>query len=111
MGAKIYRMLFEFHRLQNGKKPGSIHATYLVAGNRRRGNHGQTNGNTRSDGEDAYMQSSPFQSSPVLQLQEPIDDSSVLSITLVKEENLEGISKLSLTQTMVADIIRNSDTL
>lgn len=27
-------MLFDFHQWQNGRQPGSVHATYLVAGTR-----------------------------------------------------------------------------
>ena len=65
-------MLFEFHRQQNVKKPGTVHATY-----------------------DLYMQSSPFRSSPVPNVEEAVEDSPVLSITLVKEENLEGIFSIT----------------
>jgi DNA polymerase delta subunit 3 len=83
-------MLFEFHRQQNVRKPGSVHATYLVAGTKRKQASKTINGNTTKDGEDEYMQSSPFRSSPVPNLEEVPEDIPVLSITLVREENLEG---------------------
>lgn len=84
-------MLFEFHRQQNVRKPGSVHATYLVAGTKRKQGSKSINGNTAKDGEDEYMQSSPFRSSPVPNLEEVPEDIPVLSITLVREENLEGM--------------------
>jgi DNA polymerase delta subunit 3 len=84
-------MLFEFHRQQNVKKPGSVHATYLVAGIKCKPDRTTINGNPLKDGEDEHMQSSPFRSSPVPNLEETLEDSSVLSITLVREENLEGL--------------------
>jgi DNA polymerase delta subunit 3 len=79
-------MLFEFHRQQNVRKPGSVHATYLVAGTKRKQASKSINGNTAKDGEDEYMQSSP-----VTNLEEVPEDIPVLSITLVREENLEGM--------------------
>jgi DNA polymerase delta subunit 3 len=83
-------MLFEFHRQQNVKKPGTVHATYLVAGTKRKPAATTTNGSMGKDGEDEYMQSSPFRSSPAPNPEEVPEDSPVLSITLVREENLEG---------------------
>ncbi|TAQ86970.1 hypothetical protein B7494_g4705 [Chlorociboria aeruginascens] len=79
-------MLFEFHRLQNGKKPGTIHATYLISGTKRE-EEPVTSGDTKKDGEDEYMQSSPF----VENSGEGTGESSVLTITLVREENLDDI--------------------
>ena len=87
-------MLFEFHRQQNVKKPGTVHATYLVAGIKCKLALTTTNGNGAKDGEDEHMQSSPFRSSPILNPEETVDESPVLSITLVREENLEGESKI-----------------
>jgi len=83
-------MLFEFHRQQNVKKPGTVHATYLVAGIKCRPVLSTINGNAVKDGEDEHMQSSPFRSSPILNSEEAIEGNPVLSITLVREENLEG---------------------
>jgi DNA polymerase delta subunit 3 len=83
-------MLFEFHRQQNVKKPGTVHATYLVAGTKRKPDPTTTSGSVAKDGEDEYMQSSSFRSSPVPNPEEVPEDVPVLSITLVREENLEG---------------------
>jgi DNA polymerase delta subunit 3 len=85
-------MLFEFHRQQNAKKPGTVHATYLVAGAKRNSGATTNNASTLKDGEDEYMQSSPFRSSPIPPNQDVVvEDSPVLSITLVKEEDLDGM--------------------
>ncbi|KAH8678667.1 DNA polymerase subunit Cdc27 [Tricladium varicosporioides] len=86
-------MLFEFHKQQNAKKPGTIHATYLVGGTKLR-EPANTNGNgiVKKDGEDDYMQSSPFISSSMPQPEEQgTGESGVLTITLVKEEELEKV--------------------
>jgi DNA polymerase delta subunit 3 len=90
-------MLFEFHRQQNVKKPGSVHATYIVAGSKRNSVAATNNGSsTMKDGEDEYMQRSPFRSSPIPPNQDVIvEDSPILSITLVREEDLEGMKVLS----------------
>lgn len=81
-------MLYEFHRQQNSKKPGTIHATYLLAGVKRPDTQ-ITNGAAK-DGEDHYMQSSPFMNSSMPQLEHGTGESGVLTISLVKEEELEG---------------------
>lgn len=83
-------MLYDFHQRQNAKKPGAIHATYLLSGTKRPEEPIPLNGNAKKDGEDDYMQSSPFMSSSMPQLEEGTGESSVLSITLVREEDLEG---------------------
>jgi hypothetical protein len=87
----IIRMLYEFHRQQNGKKPGTVHATYLISGTKRKEESVSTNGGVQKDGEDDYMQSSPFINSSMPQYEEGTGESGVLSITLVREENLEGM--------------------
>jgi DNA polymerase delta subunit 3 len=83
------RMLFEFHRQQNVKKPGTVHATYLIAGTKRNLDPASTSSN-QLEGVEEPVQSSPFRSSPIPNIEEAIEDSPVLSITLVREENLEG---------------------
>ncbi|KUJ07035.1 uncharacterized protein LY89DRAFT_790120 [Mollisia scopiformis] len=84
-------MLYEFHRQQNGKKPGTIHATYLISGTKQKEPE-VANDAVEQDGEDTHMQSSPpFMSSSMPQPQETSDDSGVLSITLVREENLDEV--------------------
>ncbi|CZT51574.1 uncharacterized protein RSE6_12734 [Rhynchosporium secalis] len=82
-------MLYDFHRQQNAKKPDTIHATYLISGTKRKEEAIPTNSAAKKDGEDDYMQSSPFMASS-MPAEEGTGESSVLSITLVKEEDLEG---------------------
>ena len=84
------RMLYDFHQKQNAKKPGTIHATYLLSGTKRPEDPIPLNGDAKKDGEDDYMLSSPFMSSSMPQPEEGTGESSVLSITLVREEDLEG---------------------
>jgi len=83
-------MLYDFHKNQNAKKPGTIHATYLISGTKRIDETTPKPGGIKKDGEDDYMASSSFMSSSMPQPEEGTGESSVLSITLVKEENLEG---------------------
>jgi hypothetical protein len=88
MGLAAYahlRMLFEFHRQQNGKKPGSVHATYLIAGSKPR-----PQVLLRKDGEDEYMHSSPLRSSPVPHPEDSAENIRTMSITLAQEEDLDG---------------------
>lgn len=88
------RMLYDFHRQQNAKKPGTIHATYLISGTKGKEEPLATNVAAKKDGEDDYIQSSPFMASS-MPAAEGTGESGVLSITLVKEENLEGPDHLS----------------
>jgi DNA polymerase delta subunit 3 len=81
-------MLYEFHQNQNAKKPGTVHATYLLAGTKSKEING-TDG-AQKDGEDEYMQSSPFVSGSMPQPTEETEEISVLSVSLVKEEDLES---------------------
>jgi DNA polymerase delta subunit 3 len=81
-------MLYDFHQQQNAKKPGTIHATYLVSGTKSREAHAAHG--EQKDGDDDYMQSSPFVSSSMAQPNEGTGESSILSISLVKEEDLES---------------------
>lgn len=83
------RMLYDFHQKQNLKKPGTIHATYLLSGTKRPEDLITLN-EPKKDGEDEYMQSSPFMSSSMPLAVDSTGESSLLSITLVKEEDLEG---------------------
>ncbi|KIN00190.1 hypothetical protein OIDMADRAFT_54790 [Oidiodendron maius Zn] len=82
-------MLYEFHQQQNAKKPGTIHATYLISGSKLK----EISVTARhKDGEDEYMQSSPFMSSSLPQPSEETGETSVLSISLVREEDLESMN-------------------
>lgn len=97
-------MLYEFYEFQNGKKPGSVYATYLLSGKKKQrrttlGANGTTNGHKHHYNEDDPIPSSPppFTSSML----EPSQQSSqageeegsqvpVRTVTLVREEALEG---------------------
>lgn len=95
------RILYEFHAHENGKKPNSVHATYLLAGTKKLNEQSSTtNGHVNgADVDEEPMPSSPppftssmLQSSP----QDGGDQHSqvgvvpVKSLTLVREESLEG---------------------
>ncbi len=83
-------MLYEFHHQHAAKKPGSIHATYLLSGTKRQVAPTESSGIHPKVAEDEYMQSSPFMSSSIPH-QDNMDESvSVQSIVLVREEDLEG---------------------
>ena len=85
-------MLYEFHRKEKAKKPGSVHATYLITGIRRvESAPALTNGVHSQDGEDTVMQSSPLLPSssmpkPDATMEEP---ALIRSVMLVKEEHLD----------------------
>ena len=81
-------MLYEFHRLENGKKPGTVHATYLISGTKRV-EEPEVATAPKKDGEDEYMQSSPLMNSSLSQAEEGTGASSTLTITLTREENLD----------------------
>ena len=83
-------MLYDFHQKQNAKKPGSVHATYLLTGKKRPKPSQYTNSTLSQDGADSFMQSAPFTSS-IPEPEEAIEEIiPVTSIILVKEEDLEG---------------------
>ena len=80
--------MYDFHHKQNSKKPGSVHATYLITGVKR---GVETNGvHHDDDGEDTVIQSSP--PLPSSSIPRPDNDSlvptPVRTIMLVKEEHL-----------------------
>lgn len=85
-------MLYEFHRQQNAKQAGSIHATYILSGTKRdeQPEAVPVNGQVRKDGEDEYMQSSPFVASSMPHIEDNGGAASVLNIALVREHDLEG---------------------
>ncbi|KAL8769982.1 MAG: hypothetical protein Q9209_004229 [Squamulea sp. 1 TL-2023] len=85
------RLLFQFHKQQNSKKPGSVHAIYLVTGfiiPLTPTNSGQA---TQADGEDAFMQSSPFMSSSMPHREDEEEPLAVKTISICREEDLEEI--------------------
>ncbi|KAI9848103.1 MAG: hypothetical protein M1837_001205 [Sclerophora amabilis] len=88
-------MLYEFHRQQNTKKAGSVHATYLIGGIRHHPVEAViVNGKSTGDGEDENMQSSPLLSSSMPNQDIEQNRVPVTSITLVREEDLEKCKTL-----------------
>lgn len=84
-------MLFEFHQQQNRKKPGTVHASYLIAGKKLPTDQSKAEG---ADGEAGYMASSPpFRSTPQDRALESNGDIPTLSVTLVREGDLEQARK------------------
>lgn len=87
-------MLYEFHREQNIRKPGSIHAVYFVSGFK------ADNVVTDISNGGEASEENFIQSSPLTNCSSPIEvghsrKSSVKTITLAREIDLEGIHKLS----------------
>ncbi|KAI4261120.1 MAG: hypothetical protein L6R42_003673 [Xanthoria sp. 1 TBL-2021] len=80
----------QFHKQQNSKKPGSVHAVYLVTGYIVPVTPTSSAHFEQADGEDAHMQSSPFMSSSMPQHEEEEERLSVKTVTLCREEDLEG---------------------
>lgn len=82
-------MLYDFHRLENAKKPNSVHATYIIIGVPEPELHAKRQARDRAD--DEVMQSSPYvgsQPDPVdSDEEEPIP---VTAVRLVREEELSG---------------------
>ena len=83
-------MLYEFHRQQSSKKPGSVHAIYLLSGNTRIQEVIDSNVDKDENVEDEPMQSSPFMGSS--NPRENGDENMPVKrvITLVREEHLQG---------------------
>lgn len=84
------RLLYEFYHHQSSRKPGSVHATYLLSGKQSKLGQTSATGVGQSSFEDAHIQSSPFMSSAI----PPGDDAeavpSVMVIALVREQDLDG---------------------
>lgn len=83
------QMLYEFHRSQNARKSGSVHAIYYLEGTKALASP-QTNGVHEKDGDDSVMQSSPFMSS--MQGPEQVDEAEDIvrrSSVLAQESDVE----------------------
>jgi DNA polymerase delta subunit 3 len=83
-----YRVLYEFHRNENAKKPATVHATYIISGIQKAPEPAPTNGHAND--EDEMMQSSPYLPSSMPNEDEASDSIRTASIILVREEDLEG---------------------
>lgn len=90
-------MLYEFHTSQNGKRPGSVHATYMLYGIRK---IAPTNGHSQQDG-DVEMTSSPPE------IESAVDDGPVITLSLVAEESLKGrlTPRAPVTSKSLADLL------
>ena len=89
-------MLYDFHRIQNSRRPGAIHATYLLVGQRKPDTTKPTNG-VQSQGQDSDMANSSFLSSSMPEPEYPKTVVPITSIILVCEEELEGMLVLKTT--------------
>ncbi|KAF2494218.1 hypothetical protein BU16DRAFT_551037 [Lophium mytilinum] len=84
------QMLFDFYTKQNAKRPGSVNASFWVTGKKRPLSSQHTNGKISQDGEDSFMQSSPFPSSMPDREEEVVENTRpVESHIIVREEELE----------------------
>jgi len=86
----MIRMLYEFHRKQNAKKPGSVHATYLLTGAQQE-IAAPTNGvHSQEDGDTVMQSSPPLPTSSAPKSEDAGDETmAVRAVMLVKEEHLE----------------------
>lgn len=86
------RMLYDFHQNENSKKPSSVNATYVLTGvpkpTEPAANGAAVNGNSNED--DDIMPSSPYISSSMPNQDDAIDQVSVSSVLLAREEDLQG---------------------
>lgn len=82
-------MLYEFHRVQNSRKLGSVYATYLLDGVPNNVVESSVNGH-QEQGEDVHMQSSPYMNSSMPQESNEEDAVPSRKIMLAREEDLEG---------------------
>lgn len=79
-------MLHDFYQQENSRKPGSVHATYLLLGTRQ---PLSANGDSQRATEDAALPSSSAPRSPVVKQESVQTGVMTISMTLVKEEDLE----------------------
>lgn len=83
-------MLYDFHKWQNDKKPGSLHATYLVYGTAR-----------EADAHDGDVEMSDSQHSEAELPHAPFSDAvPTHTLSLVKEEELSGVYNGQYTKTV-----------
>lgn len=90
------RLLYDFYSTQTTKKPGSIHATYLLDGIPKPVKESSVNEH-QDDGEDIRMQSSPYMSSSMSHHEDQEDAVPSRSIILASEEDLDGKRGMRVT--------------
>ncbi|KAJ6021120.1 hypothetical protein N7540_006624 [Penicillium herquei] len=83
------QLLYEFHRNENTKKPGSVHATYVITGIQSSPSTSATatNGNTKD--EDEVMQSSPYLPSSMPNQDSASELARFTAVILAREEDLD----------------------
>jgi len=77
------QMLYDFHKWQHGKRPGSVHATYLIYGTKK-DEHGASQQQASQDDDVDMMSSMP----------EPEEEDDVIpvhTLSLVPEHELKGL--------------------
>jgi DNA polymerase delta subunit 3 len=103
-------MLYDFYEEQSKRKPGSVYATYLISGTKKltQPSNGRAKTNGAAVDEDEPMPSSPpipSSSMPVPSQQQSStserEEVKIRTVTLVREENLEGTRRavIHLTRT------------
>jgi DNA polymerase delta subunit 3 len=90
MVLNVNRMLYDFHKTQNAKRPASLHATYLVSGTEKV--ERPVSDSKAAHDDDIQMTSSPFPGSWRDKSHEEylISNIPVNAVKLVREEHLEG---------------------
>ncbi|KAF7596732.1 hypothetical protein BBP40_000160 [Aspergillus hancockii] len=85
------QMLYDFHRNENGKRPQSVNATYLVTGVQKAPTPAAANGHANGDANngDEFPPSSPYFSSSMPNQDDISDNITTASVLLVREEDLE----------------------
>lgn len=79
-------MLYEFHKIENGKKPGRVHATYLV--------YGIKKAETSQNGTDGDVQ----MTSSMPEVESLNEQVPTFTLTLIQEENLKGARQRKLSK-------------
>lgn len=83
-------MLFDFHGWQNEKRPGAVHATYIIYGTKKASH---TNGHAQHD-EDVEMTSSPPEAASLA------EEVPLVTLSVVAEEGLRGTCRCSYYATV-----------
>ncbi|KAL1961130.1 hypothetical protein VTO42DRAFT_3075 [Malbranchea cinnamomea] len=83
------RMLYEFHRHENSKKPNSVYATYIVIGVPEP--EARSNGHLRDDDDDENLQNSFSMSSQLVPGDSDKESIPVTEVRLVREEELSAV--------------------
>jgi len=85
------RALYDFHRNQNARRAGSLHATYLLIGTRKPDANSASNGISSQNGGDSFMADSSFMSSSMPEHEEEeVEETAITWVALAREEDLEG---------------------